>query len=316
MANIQLTDANSNQITSFQLGDFAAVGMIEIPTMYNPAVGWYRIADIDLNGLTNVPYTQVFIMTGGQYASGIPSEYAIVASLPGYGNSAHTRVVQLCGSGGNIGNYSKIRFTASGTLRHIEVYQTYEAVNSRGRQVFIVAATGGKLKPYKTPQLITTDPATIYATYTLQPIIGSGAISLERRYGVGGSTAGTYLVFARFPLGVSSSRAHISLMVCGGGNYSSVRLGTFILDCAGRSNNVCQQTTLVGAGSASGMEFGTYISDGYVYVGMKRPAYSSEFVVKILNQTSNASNSLTGVELDTYYESTTSPTGWTAATIV
>lgn len=136
----------------------------------------------------------------------------------------------------------------------------------------------------------------------------------ECRFPAGTSTAGTYIAFARFPLGASSAKAHTSLLVSGGGNYASIKLGAFILDCGGKGTNSCQQTTLVSPGTAVDMGFGSYIQDGYVYIGMKRPAYSSEFTVRVLNDAFNVAAITSNTELATFYNSTTMPTGWVAAT--
>ena len=318
MAVISLQDAFGADANAIQFNLFSAVGCAVIPNIVNPAVGWYRIADIDKTGLTYAnaaPYSHVFIMTGGYYANGIPSSYAIVASLAGHDQSARARITQLDGQGGDIGNYPKIRFSLDGTVNHIEVYQTYAANSNRGKQVYWIGALGGKLKTYSPTAPIATEPAGIMAAYTVGATAGNGVPSIERSFPVGAGTAGTYIVFARFPLGNSSARAHASLMVNGGGGYSSASLGTFVLDCTGRGSAFCRQKTLIPAGVGTGMEFGVYAQDGYVYVGMKRPAYSSDFTVQILNQASNVTAKKTPVELDTFYDDTTMPTGWTAATI-
>ena len=318
MAVISLQDAFGADANAIQFNLFSAVGSAVIPNIVNPPVGWYRIADIDKTGLTgtnSAPYNQIFIMTGGGYLSGIPTEYSLVASIPTNDNFGHVRITQLTGQGGNVGNYPKIRFTADGTVHHIEVYQTYSSNSNRGKQVFWIGAIGGKLKTYSPTAPITTDPATIYATYTTGSTAGNGVPTIEKTFAQGTGTAGYYYVFARFPLGSSSARAHASLMVCGGGNYAAAALGTFILDCTGKGSAFCRQKTLVSPGTAEGMEFGVYTQDGYVYVGMKRPAYSSAFNVKILNQDSNVAAKKTPVELEEFYNSTTAPTGWTAATI-
>lgn len=318
MGVISLQDAFGADANAIQFNLFSAIGCAVIPNIVNPEVGWYRIADIDKTGLTganSAPYSHVFIMTGGNYAKGIPSSYAIVASIAGQDQSARARITQLDGQGGDVGNYPKIRFSWDGTVNHIEVYQTYAANNNRGKQVYWIGALGGKLKTYSPTAPIATEPAGIMAAYTVGATAGNGVPSIERSFPVGAGTAGTYIVFARFPLGSSSARAHASLMVCGGGNYAAAALGTFVLDCTGKGSAFCRQTTLVSAGSNAGMAFGVYTQDGYVYVGMKRPAYSSAFNVKILNQDSNVAAIKTPVELEEFYNSTTMPTGWTAATI-
>ncbi len=311
MAIIKPTDASSAPVNGFQFDDLAAVGMAQIPAG-NHAVGWYRVATIDRTNITNVPYVQIFMMTSGQYASGEPTEFALVITAPSQNNGQRTRVTELSSYIG--GNYTRVRVGLDGTSNVvIDVYQANSASAQKGRQAFFIACTGGRLQCNQTAVSATT-PTPLFIDYALQGAQTSGAVSIERKYPSGASTAGQYIVFARFPLGNSSSKAQASLLVGGGGNYASIKLGAFILDCGGKGTNTCQQTTLVSPGSATGMEFGSYTQDGYVYVGMKRPAYSSEFTVKVLNYATNVTSKYSPIELDTFYNSTTAPTGWTAAT--
>ena len=152
--------------TALQFSNFVGVGSARVPRISNPAVGWYRIADISTAGLTYAPYKQVFVMTGGNYASGIPTEFAITASLPTYNSGASACLTQLVGVAGQ--NYTQIRFTADTDVVHIEVYQSQSASGIRGNQDFFIAAIGGKLITYAPTEPISTTPASTILTYTIQ----------------------------------------------------------------------------------------------------------------------------------------------------
>ena len=177
MANISLKDANNNDVTAFQFGAYAAVGSTVVPNISNPATGWYRIADIDKTG-GNSPYSVVFVMTGGQYLAGIPTEYALIATLPGFSNAVNARITQLAGTGGNTGNYNQIRFTQDGNIMHIEVYQTYSANNTRGKQVFWIGALGGNLRTYSPTAPISEEPTTVLLTYSIKAQSASGLVNV------------------------------------------------------------------------------------------------------------------------------------------
>ena len=161
--NIGAKDAFSNVL---QLSDFVAVGEAHIPSLQNATIGWYRIADIVTTGLTNAPYKQIFIMTGGYYGTGIPTEFAIVASLPVYNNSANARLTQLSGAAGQ--NYTQIRFSSDTGVMHIEVYQSQSGAGTRGPQHFLIGAVGGKLVTYSPTAPISVSPTTVNLTYTIQ----------------------------------------------------------------------------------------------------------------------------------------------------
>lgn len=176
--NAHTNDATGDAVQALQLGSYASVGSTMIPNIINPAVGWYRIADIDKTG-GNSPYSVVFVMTGGQYLAGIPTEYALVATLPGFSSAANARVTQLAGTGGNTGNYNRIRFTQDGNIMHIEVYQTYSANSTRGKQVFWIGALGGELITYSPTAPIAEEPATVLLTYSIKAQTASGIVSVS-----------------------------------------------------------------------------------------------------------------------------------------
>ncbi|MBR3238492.1 MAG: hypothetical protein IKF99_08660 [Oscillospiraceae bacterium] len=169
-ANIGAKEAFTNVL---QLSSFVAIGSAEIPGLPNATTGWYRIADIDKTGLTNAPYNQVLIMTGGYYGSGIPTEFVISASLPTYSNSANAKITQLGGVAGT--NYTQIRFSSDSGIMHIEVYLALGGTGTRGPQRFFIATVGGKLVTYAPTEPISTSPATINATYTIQTV-ATGAV--------------------------------------------------------------------------------------------------------------------------------------------
>ena len=166
--------AQSNNGGVVQLGDYVAVGQAMIPALPNATVGWYRIASIDATGLATSAYKQIFVMSGGAYASGTPSEFAVVASLPTYSSNANARVTQLSGAIG--GNYNRIRFGQDGYIVHVEVYLATTGSGSRGSQVFTVMSIGGALTTFTPTAPISTTPANIIIDFPLQTTI-TGAVN-------------------------------------------------------------------------------------------------------------------------------------------
>lgn len=156
-----------------QLSGNVAIGSARIPPISsNAQIGWYRIADIDQTGVTNASYRQIFIMSGGRYSSYSPTEFALVASLPTFNSNSNIRVTQLSGHVGQ--TYTQIRFTSDSAVMHIEMYLSRSG-SGIGNQEFFIASVGGTLKTYEPTEPISTTPATVNYTYSLQTTT-SGAV--------------------------------------------------------------------------------------------------------------------------------------------
>lgn len=177
MAVIQLTDFAANKVTALMFNDFVGIGSASIPQQTASPIGWYRIAEIDRTGLSNAPYPQIFLMTGGNYASGIPTMASLVASLPLYSSGSKARLTQLSGGGDLPNNYTQIRFGGTGTRFFIDVYQANSGSGARGKQEFFIAEVGGRLKTYS-PYAVTDDPDTVYLTYTFKTTT-TGAVTVS-----------------------------------------------------------------------------------------------------------------------------------------
>lgn len=163
--NAFTNDATTYKPNVLQIDDYVAIGRAYIPTITNTTAGWYRLADIDATGLPTSMYPQLLIMAAGTYTNGIPSEFALTASLPSFGNNANARVMQLVGHAGQ--NYTEIRFGNDGRNYHVEIYLAQTGASSRGRQEFFIASVGGKLTTYAPTSPISENPANLIITFPL-----------------------------------------------------------------------------------------------------------------------------------------------------